>query len=152
MTKTRGAHSFRLRVRQGPISHAGTSTSGPSSAAASPSAVVAPSVAAAGADPSVPVVHPSVAVVPLPHMLYRAQLLVMLRVPPLWPLLRGDIIPGLGLLHPLLRIPDQPGGPHRPRGLGLQAQGSHLLRDPGCHPLHLIRVLPEPQTYLRHPS
>ena len=52
-------------------------------------------------------------------------------------------IPGLGPLHPLLRIPGQP---------GLQAQGSHPLRDPGRHPLHLIGVFPEPQTYLQHPS
>ena len=39
----------------------------------------------------------------------------MLRVPPLWPLPKGDIIPGLGPLHPLLHIPYQPRGPHRPR-------------------------------------
>ena len=71
-------------------------------------------------------------------------MLVMLRVSPLYPLPRGDIILGLGPLHQCLRIPGQPGGPHQPRGPGLQAHGSHLLRDPGNHPLHLIRVLLEP--------
>ena len=95
---------------------------------------------------------PLLPLLPLPQLLYRALLLVMLRVPPLWPMPKGDIIPGLGPLHPLLRIPIQPEGPHRPRRPGLHAQGSHPLRDPGRHPLHLIRVLPEPQTYLRHPS
>ena len=89
---------------------------------------------------------------PLPLLLYRALLLLMLRVPPLLPLHRGDIILRLAPLHRLLRIPSQPGGPHHPRGLGLQAQRSHPLRDPGRHLHHLIRVLPEPQTYLRHPS
>ena len=76
-------------------------------------------------------------------------LLVMMRAPPLWPLPRGDIILGLGPLHPLLHIPGQPKGPHRPRGPGLQSQGSHLHRDPGRRPLYLIRVLRELQTYLR---
>ena len=76
----------------------------------------------------------------------------MLRVPPLWPLLRGGIILELGPHHQPLHIPDQPGGPHRPRGPGHQAQGSHLHRDPVCRPLHLIRVFPEPQTCLRGPS
>ena len=79
-------------------------------------------------------------------------MLVMLRVPPLWPLPRGDIILRLGPLYPRLRIPGQPGGPHQPRGPGLQAQESHLLRYPGRHPLHLIKVLSEPHIYLRHPS
>ena len=76
----------------------------------------------------------------------------MLRVPPLWPLPRGDIIPGLAPLHPLLHILGQPGGPHRPTGLGHQVQGSNPLRDPGRHPHHLIRVLSELQNYLWHPS
>ena len=79
-------------------------------------------------------------------------LLVMLRVPPLWPLPKGDIILGLGPLLPLLHIPGQPEWPHRPRRPGIPAQGSHLHRDTGHRPLHLIRVLPEPQTYLRGPS
>ena len=55
MAKTRGAHSFKLRVRQGPIPPAGTSTPGPSSAA------VAPSTAAVDAGPSVPDARPSIA-------------------------------------------------------------------------------------------
>ena len=89
---------------------------------------------------------------PLLSLLPLPLLLVMLRVPPLWPLPRGDIILRMGPLHPFLHIPGQPGGPHRPRGPGLQAQGSHLHRDPGRHPLHLIRVLSEPQTCLQGPS
>ena len=137
MAKTRGAHSFRPRVRQGPTPPAGTSILGPSSATVGPSVLPPP---------------PLLSLLPLLHLLYRAQLLEMLRVPPLWSLPRGDIILGLGPLHPLLRIPYQPKGPHRPRGPELQAQGSHLLRDPRRHPLHLIRVFLEPQTYLRHPS
>ena len=90
---------------------------------------------------------------PAPACLLCARLLlVMLRVPPLWPLPIGDIILGLGPLHPHLIIPGQPRGPHQPRGPGHQAQGSRLLRDQGRHPLHLIRVFPELQIYLRHPS
>ena len=147
-----GAHSFRLRVRQGPTPPTGTSTPGPSSAAAGPSATTGPSAAAAGASPSVLVVRPSVATALAAPLLYRALLLLMLRVPPLWPLPIGDIIPGLAPLHPLLHIPGQPGGPHRSTRLGHQVYGSHPLRDSGRHPHHLIRVLPELQTYLRHPS
>ena len=130
----------------------------PSSAAISPSATGASNAAVAPLLPqSAPALAclldaPLLSLFPLSHLLYRTLLLVMLRIPPLWPLPRGDIIPGLGPLHPLLRILGQPGGPHLPRGLGLQPQGSHPLRDPGRHPLHLIRVLPEPQTYLWHPS
>ena len=89
---------------------------------------------------------------PLPQLLYKALLLLMLRVPPLWPLPRGDIIPELAPLHLLLRIPGQPRGPHCPRGPGLQAQGSHPLRDPGRHPHRRIRAFPEPWTYPLHPS
>ena len=48
-------------MRQGPTSPVGTSTLGPSSAEASPSATTGPSAAAAGASPSVLVVRPSVA-------------------------------------------------------------------------------------------
>ena len=59
--ETRGAHSFRPRVRQGPTPPTGTSTPGPNSAAACPSATTGPSAAAAGASPSVLVVHTSVA-------------------------------------------------------------------------------------------
>ena len=55
--ETRGAHSFRPRVRQGPTPPTGTSTLGPSSAAAGPSATTGPS----SASPSVLVVRPSVA-------------------------------------------------------------------------------------------
>ena len=58
---TRGAHSFRPRVHQGPTPPAKTSTLGPSSAAAGPSAITGPSAAAASASPSVLIVRPSVA-------------------------------------------------------------------------------------------
>ena len=71
MAKTRGAHSFRPRVRQGPTPPAGTSTPGPSTAATgpsatgpsttSPSAAVVPSTTAAGAGPSVLAMRPSTA-------------------------------------------------------------------------------------------
>ena len=54
MAKTRGAHSFRPWVRQGPTSPTGTSTPGPSSAAA------APSIAAVSVGSSVPTARPSV--------------------------------------------------------------------------------------------
>ena len=74
----------------------------------------------------------------------------MLRAPPLWPLPRGDIIPGLALLLLLHRILGQPEGPHLPRGIGPRAQGSHPLRDLGCHPHRLIRALLEPRTYPLH--
>ena len=59
--ETRGAHSFRPRVPQGPTPPTGTSTSGPNSAAAGPFATTGPSAAAAGASPSVLVMRPSVA-------------------------------------------------------------------------------------------
>ena len=68
---------------------------------------------------------------PLLPLLPLPLLLVMLRVPPLWPLPRGDIILELGPHHQLLHILDQPGGPHRLRGPEHQTQGSHLHRDPG---------------------
>ena len=55
MAKTRGAHSLRPWVRQGPT----PSAVGPP--AASPSTAVGPSATATGASPSVPVVFPSVA-------------------------------------------------------------------------------------------
>ena len=54
-------------------------------------------------------------------------------------------------------LPPQPrgdiisGGPHRPRGPGPWAQGSHQLRDPRRQPHRLIRALLEPQTYPLHP-
>ena len=60
---------------------------------------------------------------PLLPLLPLPLLLVMLRVPPLWPLPRGDIILELGPHHQLLPIPDQPGRPHRPRGHGHQPKG-----------------------------
>ena len=106
--------------------------------------------------PTVGPLSPATLLLPAPPtlacLLCARLMLVMLRVPPLWPLPRGDIILRLGPLHPRLRILGQLEGPHQLRGQGLQAQGSHLLRDPGRHPLHLIKVLPEPQIYLRHPS
>ena len=57
MEKTRGAHSFRPQVRQGPTPPAAGPFTAGSSAAADPS-TTGPSAAAAGASPSVPVVHP----------------------------------------------------------------------------------------------
>ena len=42
--------------------------------------------------------------------------------------------------------------PDQPRGPGHQAEGSHHHRDLGPHPLHLIRVFPEPQTCPWGPS
>ena len=73
MAKTRGAHTFRPRVRQSPS----TPTAGPSPAAvgssavdiaaanpttaASPSAAAGPSTAAAGVDPSAPAARPTAA-------------------------------------------------------------------------------------------
>ena len=54
MAKTRGAHSFRPRMRQGPTPPVVTSTPGPNSVTAGPS------VATAGAGPSVPAACPSV--------------------------------------------------------------------------------------------
>ena len=86
------------------------------------------------------------------QLMSRALPLLLLRAPPLWPLPRGDIIPELAPLRLLHRIPGQPGGPHSLRGPGLQAQGSHPLRDPERHPHRLIRALPEHQTYPLHPS
>ena len=75
MAKTRGAHSFRLRVHQGPtppsagpsLATTGSSAVGPaatSPAAIGPSAssvVVGPSAAASGVGPSVPPVRPPAA-------------------------------------------------------------------------------------------
>ena len=87
---------------------------------------------------------------PLSQLLSRALPLLMLRAPPLWPLPRGDIINGLAPLRLLHRILGQPGGPHRSRGPGPWAQGSHPLRDLGHHPHRLIRALPEPRTYPLH--
>ena len=145
MVKTREAHSFRPQVRQGPTPLVGTSTpgaidpTGPGSTAGLSSPQPAPAPAC-------------LPLLPLPQLLSRALLLLMLRAPPLWPLPRGDIIPELAPLLLLLRIPSQPEGPHRPRGLGLQAQGSHPLPDPGRHPHRLIRALPKPRTYPLHPS
>ena len=63
MVKTRGAHSFRPRVHQGPTPPAvGPSPVGPSAgpAAAGPS-TAGPSAAAAGAGPSVPAARPTIA-------------------------------------------------------------------------------------------
>ena len=58
MAKTRGAHSFRLRVRQGPTrSVVGPSAAGP--AAAGPFVTAGPSAATAGAGPSVPAARPT---------------------------------------------------------------------------------------------
>ena len=56
MAKTRGAHSFRSWVRQGPSpSAAGPAATGPSAS----SVAADPSIAVAGAGPSVLVAHPT---------------------------------------------------------------------------------------------
>ena len=143
MAKTRGAHSFRPQVCQSPTPPADTSTPGAAATVGPSVAAVHPPAAAAGL--SVAAVHPLPPTPPLPQLPSRALPLLMLRAPPLWPLPRGDIIPGLASLRLLHRIPAQPGGPHHLRGPGLQAQGSHPLRDPGRHPHHLIRELLEPR-------
>ena len=49
---------------------------------------------------------------------------VLLWVPPLQPLPRGDTTLGLAPLHSLCHILGHPGGPHRLRGPGPRAQGS----------------------------
>ena len=68
MAKTRGAHSFRPQVRQGPTPPTGTSTPDPSSTAGPASSAVGPtsSTAAVDADPRMPAVHPSTAAVASP--------------------------------------------------------------------------------------
>ena len=152
MAKTRGAHSFRPRVRQAllllpqaplllplaPLLPTSMSSTPPQLTAPLPPKQ-APALVCLLCAPLLPLL-------PLP------LLLVILRVPPLWPLHRGGIILELGPHHQLLHIPGQPKGPHLPRGPGLQAQRNHLRRDLGRRPPHLIRVLTEPQTYLRGPS
>ena len=131
MAKTRGAHSYRPQVRQGPTPPTGPSTPGPSSASG-------PTSAAAGA-PLPPQLAPALAwLLHCPFVAAASPAPAAVQSPaagdakgsPLWPLPRGDIIPGLAPLHLLLRIPGQPRGPHSPRGPGLQAQGSHPLPDP----------------------
>ena len=138
MAKMRGAHSLRPRVRQGPSSSAvgpSLAVAGSSAAditAVGPIAAADPSAATAGADPSAPYVRPTsahAAAVPVgdtkdSSFVALAQSRYHTRVGPTPPTLSHS----------------------RP------AQGSHLHRYPGCHPLHLIRVFPEPQTCLRGPS
>ena len=130
MEKTRGDHTYRPRLHQSLSSLA----AGPS-----PAAVGSPAL-----EP--PLCAPPQSLLPQP------LLLVMLGVPPLWPLPRGDIILESGPHHQILHILDRPERPHRPRGPGYQAQGSRHHRDLGPCPLHLIRVLLEPQTCPRGPS
>ena len=144
MAKTRRAHSFRPQVRQGPTSVAGPSTAGP--AAAGPSAdfvAVGPSTAAASADPSVPAARPTAA-----PTLATGDAEGSSSVAPT----QRRYHTRVGLTPPAPHILGQPEGPHRLRGPELQAQGSHLHRDPRRRPIHLIRVFPEPWTYLRGPS
>ena len=152
MAKTRGAHSLRPRVRQGPTPlTVGPSTAGPY-AAVGPSTAASPSTAAAGANPRVPAVRPSVAAASSAPSAVQSPA-------------AGDaegssyVAPAHRRYHtwvgPTPPAPSHPRparGAHLPRGPELQAQESHPLRDPGHHPLHLIRVLPEPQIYLLHPS
>ena len=154
MAKTRGAHSFRPRVLQGPTppaagpSVAGPAASGPSigSVAASPSPAVSPSAAAAGAGPSVPTARPTAdAASPAPaagdaegsSSVASAQRRYHTRV---------------GLTPPAPSHPRPARWAPPAKRARTQAQGSHLHLDPGCRPLHLIKVFPEPQTYLRGPS
>ena len=153
MAKTRGAHSFRPRVRQGPTPPAASPfpvVIGPSPTAVGFPAVdpvaVGPSVAAAGAGPRVPAAFPTIhATPPAPAVgdvmgsssMAPAQRRYHTRV--------GPTPPALSHPRPARRAP-------RPRGPGLQAQGSHLHRDPERPPLDLIRVFSEPQTCLRGPS
>ena len=102
MEKNSEAHSYRPRVRQSPTPPTGTSTLGAD--------------VAAGASPAVAT---SAGPVRLPHVLQLPPLpplrLLILRAPPLWPLPRGDNIPGLAPLCLLRRILGQPKGPHHPR-------------------------------------
>ena len=107
MTKTRGSHSYRPRVRRSSTPLVDTSTPA-AAAAAAPSA---PSRAPQQSPPPAALRLPRA-----PHLPPLPQLL-MLRAPPLRPLPKGDIIPGWAPLRLLYRIPGQPRGPHRPRGL-----------------------------------
>ena len=145
MAKTRGSHSFSPQVRRGPLPL-------PQAPLLLPPTPLSPALLSLVLLPPAPLpALPALALLPLLPLLPLLSLpllLVMLRVPPLWPLPRGDIILDFGPHHQLLHIPDHPGGPHRPRGPGHQAQGSHLDRDPEPRPLYLIRVLSEPQTCL----
>ena len=140
MEKTRGAYTFRSRVRQGPSSPANGSSAA-DIVSVGPSAVAGPSIAATGTDPSAPAARPTVAPA------------------------AGDaegsssVAPAQRRYH--TRVGPTPPAPSHPRPsrrallakrLRHQPQGSHHHLDPRPRPLHLIRVLPEPQTYLRGPS
>ena len=155
MAKTRGAHSFRPRVCQGPsspaagpiLAAAGSSTTdiaaaGPTSATGP--AAAGPSTAAAGTDPSAPAVRPTSAPVVVPAGDAEGS---------------SSVAPTQRRYH--TRVGPTPPAPSHPKPARrappakmarTSDPGSHLHRDPGRRPLHLISVLPEPQTYLRGPS
>ena len=134
MEKTRGAHSFRPWVRQGP-----------SSLIVGPYTTVGSSAAVAGSSPSMPIVYPTsahAADVPAgdaegSSSVAPSQRRHHTRV--------GPTPPAPSHTRPSRRAP-------QPRGPGHHAQGSHLHRDPGRRPLHLIWVLSEPQTCLQGSS
>ena len=121
MSKTRGAHSFRPRVRRSSTPPTDTSTPGAA-------VTVGPSTAAARPLPPPPLPQlpraPQPPPPPLVQLPSKALPLLMLRAPPLWPLPRGDIIPRLAPLRLLHLIPGQLEGPHSPKGPGFQATGS----------------------------
>ena len=118
---------------------------GPSSLIVGPYTAVSPSAAIAGSSSSMPVMYPTSApaadvpagdaegsssVAPA-HRRHHTRV--------------GPTPPAPSHTRPSRRAP-------QPRGPGHQAQGSHLHRDPGRRPLHLIKVLSEPQTCLQGPS
>ena len=110
MVKTSGAHSLWPWVHR----------TSPPAVISSPGAPfpVAPALPQPPRLPSPQLPQP-LPPLPLPLLPSRAVLLLLLVwALPLWPLLIGDIIPGLApprLIHHTL---GQPGGPYRPRGLG----------------------------------
>ena len=116
MAKTRGAHSFRPRVHQGPLPLLGP----PLQAPALPPPPLPPQPAPALAC----LLHaPLLSLLPLPHLLYKTLLLVMLRVPPLWPLPRGDIIPGLAHSTRYFSSQTSPKGPTGQEGPDFRHRG-----------------------------
>ena len=153
MAKKRGAHTYRPRVCQGPS----PSTAGPSSsavagspaaniAAAGPSSAASPSATVAGAGPRAPAVRPTTTpavVAPAASdtegssSVTPAQMRYHTRFGPTPP------VP----LHPRPARRAPPA-----KRAWTSSLGSHHHRDLGPRPLHLIRVLPKPQTCPRGPS
>ena len=148
MAKTRGAHTYRPWVCQGPSppaagpSPAAAGSSAADTAAADPTSTAAgPSATVAGAGPNSlaarPTAAPAAGDAVGSSSMAPAQRRYHTRVGP---------------APPVPSHPNQPGESCRPRGPGHQAQGSHHHRDPGPCPLYLIRVLSEPQTCPWGPS